>query len=478
MHKSDIDAGLGIFFDGFIKVVFALSLFIGTKLFAKEILLNYMLPGVWVTTLLGNGGLWLYYRRVQKRVGLRHLTAIPGGIQSVRTFIWLFSIFVPIVNQTNDPQLAFKVVILVNIISSICFLIGIVIVPWLLKRIPEVAVLGSIAGGAMAFMVLQSFEQITISPLIGVLALFVVLAVYLGEFKLPISVLSCCLLVGVILSLIQGNLEMPTVLNAIKLQGIYGPKFFVFWDDANVWQYVISYLPLAFIFAWHEVITSIQAVDQAVQEGEGYFEAKKPLVICGLASLVGSCMGNPLPFALYWGYPGWKKIKAGTKYHLVPLFLYTLFGLTGVALTISGVISISSIIPIILFIGMLSYNQAFEIVDRRYYPAVVIATLPMVFDFISNKVSSPELMLFKHGAILLSLIWGCIVYFIIDKRWQNCSLLCLVAITLTGLGFIHSPNLVGFVGAKISFDMLYCYGLLTIFFTIAYWLRSRSCMSK
>ena len=48
-------------------------------------------------------------------------------------------------------------------------------------------------------------------------------------------------------------------------------------------------------------------------------------------------------------------------------------------------------LPILVFVGISSYSQAFEVVDKKYFPAVIMASLPVVMDFIVDNM--------KEGAL-------------------------------------------------------------------------------
>ena len=165
--KADLDASIGVFFDGFSKVIVAVAILLGTFGLDGATVFGTMMPGVLVNVIVLNGGLWLYYRHVAKSRGDRDLTAIPAGLQAGRMFIWLYSIMLPVYNTTGDAQLAFKVGVLAHFIGGAVFIIGAFVVPLVLKIVPAGALFGSLAGGAMAFLILQSMDGTLKMPLVG-----------------------------------------------------------------------------------------------------------------------------------------------------------------------------------------------------------------------------------------------------------------------------------------------------------------------
>ena len=120
-----------------------------------------------------NGGLWLYYRQIAAQRNDPDLTAVPAGLQAGRMFIWLFSIMLPVYLSTNDAELAFKVGVLAHLIGGIVFIIGAFVVPILLKIVPAGALFGSLAGGAMAFLILQPMNGTLNMPVVGWLSMIV-----------------------------------------------------------------------------------------------------------------------------------------------------------------------------------------------------------------------------------------------------------------------------------------------------------------
>ena len=232
---------------------------------------------------------------------------------------------------------------------------------------------------------------------------------------------------------------------------------------------MIPFLPIIIVFSLNEVITGIQAVEQAKECGDTFFTTTKPLVLCGVASIVGACFGNPLAVGLYWGYPGWKKMESGTGYHLGIVALYALVGLTGLSAIINAFIPEAVVLPILVFVGISSYSQAFEVVDKKYYPAVIMASLPVVMDFIVDNMKEgtlPGFTAFDPGSAFVGLLVGCVFVFIIDNNWKNASITNGAALALTAIGMIHSPGILGTEGYAPDMGFIQVYIVLIIVFAV------------
>ena len=201
-------------------------------------------------------------------------------------------------------------------------------------------------------------------------------------------------------------------------------------------------------------------VEQAKECGDTFFTTTKPLVLCSIASMIGACFGNPLAVGLYWGYPGWKKMEAGTGYHLGMAALYALVGLTGLSAIINAFVPEAVVLPILVFVGISSYSQAFEVVDKKYFPAVIMASLPVVMDFIVDNMREgalPGFIAFDAGSAFVGLLVGCVFVFIVDNNWKAASLTNAAALLLTAIGMIHSPGILGteFYSPDMGFVQIY-----------------------
>ena len=441
--KADLDATIGVFFDGFSKVIVALSVLVGTFGLDASTVFGTMMPGLLVTVIVLNGGMWLYYRHVARQRGDADLTAIPAGLQAGRMFIWLFSIMLPVYQATGDAMLAFKVGVLAHFFSGIVFVAGAFLVPLLLKIVPAGALFGSLGGGAMAFLILQSMNGTLAMPLVGWISLVVLFVIYLGkvETKLPAALIA--IVVGAGIAWASGAMSVATVTDSLTNIGFYLPlpTFWIFAPE--VFAQVVNFIPIIIVFSLNEVITGIQGVEQARECGDTYFTTTEPLVISGVSSMVGALFGNPLAPGVYWGYPGWREMRAGTGYHLGIVLVYAAVCLSGLTAIITAFVPEAVVLPILVFVGISSYAQAFEVVDKKYYPAAIMASLPLVMSFISDNAAEgglPGFAAFAPGAAFTGLLVGCLFVFVIDNDWAKASITNVVALGLTLIGMIHSPG--------------------------------------
>lgn len=389
--KGDRDASIGIFFDGFSKILSATGIMLLVFGMPADIVLGKIVPGVGLAIFAGN--LWYFYEAwaLARQERRQDVTAQPFGIGASQLTGWLYLIMGPVYWQTGDAELAFQVGLAASLIGGMIEVLGGFIGRWIVKVVPHSALMGNMASSALVWL---SFVGIAM------------------VFDKPVYAL-------------------------------------------------LPFLPIIIVFSLNEVITGIQAVEQAKECGDTFFTTTKPLVLCGVASMVGALFGNPLAVGLYWGYPGWKKMGSGAGYHLGIVGLYALVGLTGLSAIITAFIPEAVVLPILVFVGISSYSQAFEVVSKKYYPAVIMASMPVVMDFIMDNVAEGKLegfWAFDPGSAFVGLLVGCVFVFIIDNAWLKAAVTNVVALGLTGIGMIHSQGLLftGTYAPDLGFVAAYC----------------------
>lgn len=316
--KGDLDASIGIFFDGFSKILSATGIMLLVFGMPADIVLGKIVPGVGLAIFAGN--LWYFYEAwaLAHQERRQDVIAQPFGIGASQLTGWLYLIMGPVYWQTGDAELAFQVGLAASLIGGMIEVLGGFIGRWIVKVVPHSALMGNMASSALVWL---SFVGIAM------------------VFDKPVYAL-------------------------------------------------LPFCMVIIVFSLNEVITGIQAVEQAKECGDTFFTTTKPLVLCGVASMVGALFGNPLAVGLYWGYPGWKKMGSGTGYHLGIVGLYAL-----VALGLTGIGMIHS--QGLLFTGTYAPDLGFV----AAYCVLAVAFLVMHFIKFSQKAHQADLEAEKAAAL-------------------------------------------------------------------------------
>ena len=116
--KGDVDASIGIFFDGFSKILSATGIMLFVFGMPADIVLGKIVPGVGLAIFAGN--LWYFYEAwsLAKKEHRQDVTAQPFGIGASQLTGWLYLIMGPVYWQTGDAELAFQVGLAASLIGG------------------------------------------------------------------------------------------------------------------------------------------------------------------------------------------------------------------------------------------------------------------------------------------------------------------------------------------------------------------------
>ena len=460
--KGDLDASIGIFFDGFSKILSATGIMLLVFGMPADIVLGKIVPGVGLAIFAGN--LWYFYEAwaLARQERRQDVTAQPFGIGASQLTGWLYLIMGPVYWQTGDAELAFQVGLAASLIGGMIEVLGGFIGRWIVKVVPHSALMGNMASSALVWLSFVGIAMVFDKPVYALLPFCMVIIDYLGKAdrrfqKLPTGVIAVVL--GAVIAWSCGYLTWDNFTASFQDLGFYPPTF-CGGDILQGIRGIVPFLPVIIPLQINNFLSTLQGIEAAKAVGDSYPE-RRSMVMDGCSTMLGSLFGNPLAVGLYWGYPGWKKMGSGTGYHLGIVGLYALVGLTGLSAIITAFIPEAVVLPILVFVGISSYSQAFEVVSKKYYPAVIMASLPVVMDFIMDNVAEGKLegfWAFDPGSAFVGLLVGCVFVFIIDNAWLKAAVTNVVALGLTGIGMIHSQGLLftGTYAPDLGFVAAYC----------------------
>ncbi|RXY89739.1 xanthine permease, partial [Klebsiella pneumoniae] len=128
-------------------------------------------------------------------------------------------------------------------------------------------------------------------------------------------------------------------------------------------------------------------IESAHAAGDEY-NTRKVMMANGFASMLGCMLGNPFPVTVYVGHAGWKAMGASICYTLasgITMFLVPLFGLGAFMLAI---IPMTAIVPILVFIGVVTANQVVRETPKVEVPVIFICLFPWVANWALTIVNS------------------------------------------------------------------------------------------
>ena len=240
----------------------------GVLAWPDEIVYGRVIPGMSIGLLLS--GLYYAYMayKLGKKEGRADVTALPSGISTPAMFVILYGVIMPLHYALGDPELTWSAAVATCFIGGLVEFIGGFIGPWMKKRIPRAALLGTVAGIGFIWMATQGVFDVFSDPVIGLPILLVAMVGVFGGylFKGKFPPLVFAILGGIIYALLLGRTQ-------IDFSGIG----FYFPNPANSIQglingfaVVLPYLTIIIPIEIYNFIETMDNVEAANAAGDNY----------------------------------------------------------------------------------------------------------------------------------------------------------------------------------------------------------------
>lgn len=460
-RKGDLDGFFGLFVDNLIQLILIVVLCSNILKMPGELIYGRILPGVAVSLLVGNIFYALQARALSLKTGKADVTALPYGVNTVSLFAHIIFVMKPVLDLTNDVELAWKVGLAACLGSGIIELGGSFIAGWVKKITPRAALLTTLAGIAITFISMDFCFRIFADPLVGFVPLAFILIQYIGRLYLPGNIPAGLVAVvtgtglawalgrmdGAVLS---GSMTMQLQLPGLYLSDMLGTTFS---------SYMIMFLPVIIPMGLFNLLGSLQNLESAEAAGDTY-PIKSSLAVNGIGTIAAACFGSVFPTTIYIGHPGWKKMGAGAGYSIANGALITLLCLLGLVGFVSALIPVEAGAAILLYIGVTIAAQAFQATPREHAPAIVVGFFPALASWgllvleagfraagtniekvgisaLAFQLPINGLISLDRGFIFTSMILAAMTVQLIEKHYRAASAWALSAAVLSATGIIH-----------------------------------------
>jgi len=485
---GDINAFFGLMLDnvaGLILIVSLLHLNFG---FPVEFALQTMIPGTAIGVLIGDLTFFVIALRLAKRTGRDTVTAMPLGLDTPSTFGMVFFVLGPaylaalpsdVANNggataaqmhsaaTAAWQIGICSIFVSGLIKFACaFGSG-----WVRNVVPRAGLLGSLAAIALVLISFLPLLEILRYPLVGLVALAVILTALVGRVPLPLKVpgaVGGLIVAGTIYAIMNsaGMLAPPG-------EALFNPHDALLptaWMQAfsfswlNAMGETIKYLPIVIPFALATVVGGIDCTESAAAAGDEY-DTRTVIGVEAMATLLASLCGAVIQTTPYIGHPAYKAMGGRAAYTLATALMMGLLGVTGLFGYFYELIPKATVYPILVFVGLEITAQSFLATPRRHYPAVALACVPALATLavffvgqifgdgalFSQNINLATLQnselrtnlsttgLLASGFIVTSIIWASALAMAIDRRMLAAAGFYLMAAICTLFGLMHSP---------------------------------------
>jgi adenine/guanine/hypoxanthine permease len=464
--RGDTDALFGLGMNTVLNLLVMTSLLLFVIELPASFVFGRILPAVGIMLALTNFSLAYLAKRLAEQTGRLDVTALPSGPSVPHMFIVVLLIMLPVRIATGDPMMAWKVGLVWMLIEGLVLYAGAFLAPYVKRWMPRAAMLGTLAGVSLAFIMMRPVYQVFFDlPVVGLLAFAIIFGAYFGKVRFPGNVPAALLavVVGSILAWLLGAMDGAALQASFGQFGLNLPEPSLGPLMEGMYRFV-PLLATAIPYGIYDVVEAMDNVESAEAAGDAY-SIRTVLLLAGTASLIGTAIGSPFANAIYIGHPGWKEAGGRIGYAIGNGVLILILTLTGTLAVLLAAIPLAAVLPILIYIGALIGAQAFQAVPRAHAPAVVLAIIPHFAawgvglidgalstagtsagelargDLNANGVYYDELVSLGSGAIVTGLILGAYVVALIDRNFRAGMWAALAGAALTWTGFMHSEAL-------------------------------------
>jgi adenine/guanine/hypoxanthine permease len=466
--KQDLDGFFGLAIDNLIQLLLIQTLLTGLCHFPSALVYGRILPGAALSVLFGN----LYYswqaRRLAKKEGRGDVCALPYGINTVSLFGFIFFVILPVTQQTQNPELAWKVGLLACFLSAVLEIVVSFFGAWIRRVTPRAALLSALAGIAITFISMDFAFKIFARPLLAMVPFAIILITYFSGRRPPFGIPGglYAVVIGSLMAWLGGVMSAPKAAAALAELRFHAPQPAL----AELWEilrspYLFTYLSVIVPMALFNVVGSLQNIESAEAAGDAY-PTRSCLIANGLGSVVAACLGSCFPTTIYIGHPGWKAMGARAGYSVMNGLFITAICFFGAVNLVSTLMPLEAGIAIVLWVGIIIMAQAFQAVPSKHAPAVALGLVPALAAWallivqgalaaggssLANlgenasiqSYSLAGILALNQGFIVTSMIWSAAAAFLIDNEFARASLWALVGAGLSLVGAIHAYRIEG-----------------------------------
>jgi adenine/guanine/hypoxanthine permease len=466
---GDLNGFFGLMFDNLTVMSFLAGILVLVFNYPADIVYTRMFPGTAFGVLFGDlVYTWMAFRLARKTG--RAVTAMPLGLDTPSTIslalVVLGPAFVSLkgagMGERDAAMMTWYIgmatMVLIGVIKLVLSFTG----SWVQRIVPQAGLLGSIAGIALAIIGFLPLADIFGIPLVGLVALGLLLYNLVARIRLPWNI------PGVLASVVIGTV----LYHVLGPMGILGSPYHApvaefhlgfptpTLDFTKGFVAALHYLPLAAPFALLTVVGGINVTESARVAGDDY-STRDILLTEAVATLVAGLCGGVAQSTPYIGQPAYKQMGARAGYTVLTGLFIGFGGILGYVSFIVELIPRAVLAPILVFVALDIMSQAFLACPARHAPAVSFALLPSVARLLYIKLTNPTFVPLErfrtlistpgrefpevlttvalgNGFILTAMLWGAFLAEMIDRRLKRSALYLVVLSVFTFFGVVHS----------------------------------------
>jgi len=486
--SGDVNAFFGLMLDNIADLLLTVSLLSAVFAFPAKIALRYMVPGTAIGVFVGDVLFFWLALRLARKTGRTDVTAMPLGLDTPSTLGMVFFVLGPAFVAAKQAGMTeeaaaihtWHIGVCAIVVSGLFKLLCSVGSNWIRRLLPRAGLLGSLTAVALVLISFLPLLEVLHAPLVGFLALAVVLTTLVARVPLPFRIpgaLGSLLIAGTLYYVLKWAEVAGILPSAFSLPhegGGLNPAdgllptewlsvFSLEWTSA--FRDSLNYLPIVIPFALGTVVGGIDCTESAAAVGDEY-DTGQVIGVEAFATLVAGLCGGVIQTTPYIGHPAYKAMGGRAAYTLATALFVGSAGVLGYFGYLYVIIPKVTVYPILIFIGLEITAQSFLATKRRHYPAVALACVPALAQLAiiyqdsilgdaaireagisATKLANPALVteiqtlrVLSNGFIVTSLLWSSALAALIDRRLWRAAIFFFVAAVCALFGIIHSPE--------------------------------------
>jgi len=470
---GDLNGFFGLVVDNLAVMAFLATVLVGLFRFPADIVFYRMFPGTALGVLVGDLAYTWMAVRLSRGTGRPDVTAMPLGIDTPTTIGLALLVLGPAFARFKQGgldehaagiatwHLGMAAMIVMGVLKFALSFAG----AWVGRVVPRAGLLGSIAAIALMLIGFLPIVEVMQVPVVGFVALGVVLYAIVAKGRLPGQMpgVLAAVLVGLLLYYTLGPLGLAgpgyRAPGALSLRFALPVPSLGFIDGMVP---ALAYLPLILPFGLLVVIGGINVSESARVAGDD-FRTRDVLLVEAFATLIAGACGGVAQTTPYIGQPAYKKMGARAGYTLLTGVFVGLGGVFGYLSNLVELVPLAVLAPILVYVSIDITAQAFEATPGRHAAAVVFSFFPAIARLVAIELGNPDYVAPEHfsallastaqgmpelavivalgnGFIITSMIWAGFLAALVDRRTGVAITTLLTGAALTLFGVIHSVD--------------------------------------
>ena len=183
--RGDIGGLTYLVTNNIVNYLIVIATLSGVLKWPDKVVFGYVIPGMSIGLFLGCCYYaWMGYR-ISKRDQRPDVTALPSGVSTTAMFVMLYGVIMPLSYAVEDPMVAWSAAMAACFLGGVIEFVGGIVGPWMKKRIPRAALLGTVAGIGFIWMATEGVFDIFQDPILGLPVMIVAMLGVFGVYAFP-----------------------------------------------------------------------------------------------------------------------------------------------------------------------------------------------------------------------------------------------------------------------------------------------------